>query len=197
MRPHPDTPQPTDAPADTTGSPGGGGGLPNPLRLAIIAVAGAVVVIGYGVIAFGGVGGPDEHDEHDGHDDGHVGVAVVEAWTAPNPEALAVYLRLDNNLDEDDRLVGATTDMAGTVALMGGGEAGHSADSGRSAAVDLSVPPGSTELLPGESHLMLTDLAADDLAPGDSFELDLTFEETGPVEATVEVVDWDEVVERS
>ncbi len=51
----------------------------------------------------------------------------------------------------------------------------------------LIIPAGETvELVPGGHHLMLLDLA-DDLVPGDSFELTLTFLRAGDVTVTVEV----------
>ena len=51
----------------------------------------------------------------------------------------------------------------------------------------LTIPAGETiELLPGGYHLMLIDLA-DDLVPGEVFDLTLTFAEAGEVTVTVEV----------
>ncbi|MFP4312527.1 MAG: copper chaperone PCu(A)C [Nitriliruptoraceae bacterium] len=51
----------------------------------------------------------------------------------------------------------------------------------------LPVPAGSTAVLvPGGNHLMLIDLA-DDLVPGDEFDLTLSFAEAGEVTVTVEV----------
>jgi periplasmic copper chaperone A len=198
--------QPDRSPAVTTeaggdGGPGGPAGRGGPggwrdwARLAVIGVAVVALLVGFGIQFFGiGVGGGG--DDHAGHHEGHVGVAVVEAWTAPSPEALAVYLRLDNN-GAPDRLVDAESGAAGTVELMGGGELGHGADDGDTEAIDLEVPEGGTELLPGERHLMLTHLTDPDLAEGDTFPLRLTFERTGAVAVTVEVVSWDEVVERT
>ena len=89
--------------------------------------------------------------------------------------------------------------MAGSVVVMGHGGVGHSADpdaDAGDAGTDLLVPPGSTDLLPGGSHLMLTDLTGTP-EEGDSFPLRLTFEGSGTVDTTVEVVSWDEVVERT
>lgn len=51
----------------------------------------------------------------------------------------------------------------------------------------LTIPAGTTvELVPGGYHLMLLELA-DDLVPGDTFDLTLTFAEAGEVTVTVEV----------
>jgi periplasmic copper chaperone A len=194
---HPPDPSPaaTDPGGGGPGGPGGSTGWREWARLGVIGVAVVALLAGLGMQVFGlGPGGGD--DGHAGHHEGHVGVAVVEAWTAPNPEALAVYLRLDNN-GADDRLVGAESGAAGTVELMGGGELGHAAGDGDTEAVDLDVPEGATDLLPGERHLMLTHLTEPELAEGDSFPLRLTFERTGTVEVAVEVVSWDEVVERT
>jgi len=195
--------QPDRSPAVATeaggdGGPGGPagrgpGGWRDWARLAVIGVAVAALLVGFGIKLFGIGGG---NDGHAGHHEGHVGVAVVEAWTAPSTESLAVYLRLDNN-GAEDLLVDAESGAAGSVALMGGGDLGHSAEDGDTEAIDLEVPEGSTELLPGERHLMLTHLTEPELAEGDTFPLRLTFERTGTVEVTVEVVSWDEVVERT
>lgn len=53
----------------------------------------------------------------------------------------------------------------------------------------LDIPAGTTvELVPGGYHLMLIDLA-DDLVPGEEYELTLTFADAGDVTVTVEVRD--------
>jgi len=51
----------------------------------------------------------------------------------------------------------------------------------------LDIPAGETvSLVPGGYHLMLLELA-DDLVPGETFELTLTFAPAGEVSVTVEV----------
>jgi copper(I)-binding protein len=125
------------------------------------------------------------------------GVSVAEAWTAPNLGVTAVYLTIDNG-GEDDRLVGAATDVAGAASLMGG-EAGltHAAsDDAGTEPVGLALPEGTTVLEPGARHLMLEGVTGE-LQPGDGFPLRLEFERAGTIEVQVEVVSWDEAVERS
>jgi hypothetical protein len=122
------------------------------------------------------------------------GVAVHDAWTAPNKDATAVYLTLDNT-GRDDRLIGASTSIAATTSLMGTDNGvSHSAED--TEAVRLEVPAGTTELHPGGPHLMLQGLTRE-LTPGDTFVLRLDFTHAGPLEATVEVVTWDEAADRS
>jgi copper(I)-binding protein len=146
-------------------------------------VVGAVVVAGGAALALrSDDAGPD-------------GVEVTEAWAAPSTTALAVYLGIDNG-GADDRLVAASSDVAGSVSLMGSGTGlGHTSSDGAVPA-DLAVPEGTTELRPGESHLMFEGLDHA-LAAGDRFPLRLTFERAGAVDVEVEVLTWDEVAERA
>lgn len=133
------------------------------------------------VLAVGGVvwglGGDDTADAQ--------GLTVSDAWTAPNRETAAVYLTIDNG-GPDDRLVGATAEIAGTASLMGAdSDVAHEADDVE--AIDLAIPQGLSDLHPGGGrHLMLQDLTRE-LAPGDRFRLQLEFDHAGPVTATVEV----------
>ena len=128
-------------------------------------------------------------------DDGPDGLVVEEAWAAPSTTALAVYLGIDNG-GADDRLVAASSDVAGSVSLMGSGtELGHTSSEGAQP-VDLAVPGGTTELRPGESHLMFEGLDHP-LEAGDRFALRLTFERAGTVDVEVEVLTWDEVAARA
>lgn len=122
------------------------------------------------------------------------GISVHDAWMAPNQGATAVYLTIDNG-GADDRLVGASTDVAEAAVLMGAtANVAHTA--GGDGPVSLDVPAGTTELRAGESHLMLQDLTGP-LAPGTPFRLRLDFDRAGTVETEVEVVSWDEVARRS
>jgi len=150
---------------------------------AAIVAAVAVVVAGGAALAL--------RDDHPGPE----GVEVSEAWAAPSTTALAVYLGIDNG-GADDRLVAASSDVAGSVSLMGSGTGlGHSSTDG-AVPVDLAIPQGTTELLPGESHLMFEGLDHP-LEAGDRFALELTFERAGTVDVEVEVLTWDDVAERA
>jgi periplasmic copper chaperone A len=77
---------------------------------------------------------------------------------------------------------------------MGEGTEGMHGDDGAPMMAMREIPAidipagGSVELAPGGLHIMLLDLV-DDLAPGDRFELTLTFEGAGDVTITVEVRD--------
>lgn len=153
---------------------------------AALAVAVVALVVSGSVLLLGG-------DEGSGSGNG--GVEVVEAWAAPSSTALAVYLGIDNG-GPDDRLVGASSDIAGSASLMGSGAGLGHTSTGGAGVVDRAVPPGETELLPGESHLMFEGLTRA-LEPGDRFTVVLTFERTGPVTVEVDVLTWDEVATRA
>jgi hypothetical protein len=151
------------------------------ITVALVAVV-AVVVAGGTALAL--------RDDDPGPD----GVAVTVAWAAPSTTALAVYLGIDNG-GADDRLVAASSDVAGSVSLMGSGTGlGHTSDGAMP--VDLAIPTGTTELLPGESHLMFEGLDHP-LEAGDRFALQLTFARAGVVDVEVEVLAWDDVAERA
>ena len=80
------------------------------------------------------------------------------------------------DMDPDDMDPGSTEHTPEGFAMMGMRE------------IDaLTIPAGETvELVPGGFHLMLLDLA-DDLVPGETFDLTLTFAEAGDVTVNVEV----------
>ena len=101
-------------------------------------------------------------------------------------------VQIDNQGGED-RLVGMASGAAGAIGVMGdAGVGGHTAEI---AEVDMAVPTGETTFAPGERHIMLEDLAAP-LEPGDSFDLTLEFEDHGEETVAVEVLSWDDAVER-
>lgn len=122
------------------------------------------------------------------------GAVVRDAWTTPGDSVAAVYLTVDNR-GGDDRLVGASSDAATGVQLMGGdvdmaGEAGEG-----SGVLRLDLPTGRTELAPGGPHLMLVGLTAP-LTAGATVPLRLDLAGAGPVRTQVEVVTPDEAAER-
>jgi copper(I)-binding protein len=124
------------------------------------------------------------------------GLDVTDAWAAEARagDAAAVYLTIDNG-GELDRLVAASTEVSREVSLMGRGGADASAHTAAEAPVDLAVPPGTTELAPGGTHVMLGTLSRP-LHPGDEVPLTLRFERAGTRTVDVEIVAWDEVVDR-
>lgn len=74
----------------------------------------------------------------------------------------------------------------------GGGPGGHQ---GQEGPIDMAVEPGETEFSPGSGHVMLSGLP-EPLVPGDTVALTLEFERSGERTVDVEVVDWDEAVDR-
>lgn len=159
--------------------------------LVVALVVVAVTLVGVGVMVAAGGGGDDDDPAA-----GVEGVVVEDAWTGPNQSVTAVYLTILNGGEEDDRLVGASADIGGTALLMGGGEdVGHASADG-AGSVSLAIPPGATEIAPGGSHLMLSDLP-EPLQPGRVFVLSLTFERAGVIEVPVEVLTWQEVADRA
>jgi copper(I)-binding protein len=126
------------------------------------------------------------------------GLEVSDAWAAETDSVAAVYLTIDNGGD-GDRLVGAETGVAGDVSVMGGAAgdpSSHHTPAAGEPAVDLAVPPGRTDLAPGGRHVMLGELTRP-LRPGDRIPLTLDFEDAGTRSVTVEILAWDQVVDRA
>lgn len=116
------------------------------------------------------------------------GMQVKGAYATATPQAGAVYFTIENHSPGDDRVVSATTEVAGKAELHT-----SKADANgvmRMAPIDggITVPQGEKhELAPGADHLMLMDLKQK-LRPGDTFPLTVTFETFGPVTVEVTVV---------
>ena len=116
------------------------------------------------------------------------GMQVKNAYAKATPKAGAVYFTIENHSPGEDRLVSATSDVAGKVELHT-----SKADANgvmRMAPIEggITVPMGqSHDLAPGGDHVMLMDLKQK-LKPGDSFPLTVTFETFGPVTVEVTVV---------
>jgi periplasmic copper chaperone A len=137
-----------------------------------------------------GCGGAGGASDSSGGDD----LEVTDAWAAQADDVAAVYLTIDNGGDAD-RLVAASTDAADDVSLMGGGGADVSSHTAGQVPVDLAVPSGTTTFEPGGRHVMLDGLVRP-LRPGDRVALTLRFERAGTRTVDVDVVAWDEAVER-
>lgn len=103
----------------------------------------------------------------------------------PGPNG-AAYMTLANDGDADDRLIAATTDVAGSAELH------ETATDGGTMSMQpvegIAVPAGGQAVLePGGLHIMLLDVAGD-LREGDTVELTLTFDVAGEQTVTAEVV---------
>lgn len=114
-------------------------------------------------------------------------VSVGDAWVRPASagQASAAYMTITNGTFDADTLVGASTPVAASASVhqtttdANGMTGMHEAE--------LEIPAGQTvELEPGGYHVMLMDLT-EDLAPGDTLRLTLTFEHAGPLNVEAEV----------
>jgi copper(I)-binding protein len=123
------------------------------------------------------------------------GVTVEGAWTAPTDDVAAAYLAIDNP-GATERLVAASSDAAGSVWLMG-----------RPTTPPWPTRPPATPASTGRCpqarratrraprHFMLDDLRRP-LEPGDTVRLQPTFERAGTITVDVEVVAWDDALDR-
>jgi periplasmic copper chaperone A len=127
-------------------------------------------------------------------DAGSDGLEVTDAWAAEADDLAAVYLTIDNG-GGADRLVSVSTDAATDVSLMGGGGADASSHTAGHVPVDLAVPPGTTAFEPGGRHVMLDELVRP-LRPGDRIRLTLRFERAGTRTVDVDILAWDDVLDR-
>lgn len=125
-------------------------------------------------------------------------VEVLDAYTIPGEGSLAVYLTL-GNAGGDDAIVGArlrdgAAPRVERITLHRTVER-----DGRTTmrpAERLEVPGGSaTALGPGGGHLMLEGMTSP-VALGDSLELTVELDRSGPVDVTVTVVTADEALAR-
>ncbi|MCP4167649.1 MAG: copper chaperone PCu(A)C [Chloroflexi bacterium] len=117
-------------------------------------------------------------------------LVIEEAWVRQSPMAEgngAVYMILINNGNEDDALIGASTDASNVVELH---ETTMENDVMRMRPVEgqrIVIPAkGQVELKPAGLHVMLIDLK-DALKPGSTLKLALSFEKSGDRTLTVEV----------
>jgi copper(I)-binding protein len=105
--------------------------------------------------------------------------------TPPGAKVAGAFLSIENRGQEADRLVSASSPVAGLVEIhemaMDGGLMKMRAVKG------IDLKPGATvELRPGGYHVMLEDLKQP-LKQGDQFPMLLTFEKAGVVEIKVKV----------
>jgi copper(I)-binding protein len=98
----------------------------------------------------------------------------------------AVFMRIVNNGNEADRLVRGSTDVANVVEIHETVMEGEVMRM-RMLPEGLEISPGGEVLLkPGSYHIMLIDVQRD-LNVGDTFQIELEFEEAGTQTVTVQV----------
>jgi periplasmic copper chaperone A len=114
-------------------------------------------------------------------------IEIAEPWARSEQagENSAAYMEIANSGDVDDRLLGASTDIAATVEIH---EIVADGQMMRMQEVDaIEIPAGETVVLePGGLHVMFFDLA-ETLEPGDQFMLTLQFEHAGDIDIEVNV----------
>lgn len=112
-------------------------------------------------------------------------VSVVDAYASESAsDASAVYVTL-HNAGGGDRLVGATSPASSSASV-------HGSDMTPSGALKVKGH-GDTDLAPGGSHIMLENLQAP-LRPGDEVAVQLQFEHSAPIDLTVRVLSYDDVL---
>lgn len=117
--------------------------------------------------------------------DANITIQDAHARVMPGAKVGAVYLRITNDGKEPDRLLSASTSVAGKAKL-------HSVtnDNGvmKMRPVDgIALKPGETvELKPGGLHIMLTEVQGG-LKPGATFPVTLTFEKAGAKSVSVSI----------
>ena len=116
-------------------------------------------------------------------------LVISQAWSRATPrgaKAGAGYLTIENKGSAPDRLVGASSDVAGKaqiheMKMANGVMKMRPLDNG------LEIPAGQTvKLAPDGYHIMLMDLKSQ-LKRGEKLPLTLTFEKAGKVTVTFEV----------
>ncbi|MCK7612814.1 copper chaperone PCu(A)C [Roseibium sediminicola] len=134
----------------------------------------------------------EERYDKDGHDDEHTdhtasahGVTALHAWIRATSEKEALlFVEINNGSDKDVKFLGAETEIADTVELVGfqlkNGEADYVA------LPVMPVKPGKELVLaPNGLALRLTGLKQD-FEKGDSFKIELEFD-VGHLDMTVQV----------
>lgn len=118
----------------------------------------------------------------------HEGVHLHDPYARLTPQSGAVYLLIQNHADTDDRLLGFRTDLAQMSMPM----VMQAAEDGTMKMADapdgfLIPAGGSFVLAPGHEHLMLMGLTRK-LKDGDTFQITLTFQNSGDITLTVPVM---------
>ncbi len=123
------------------------------------------------------------HDYHAGD------IHIVHPWSRATPPAAQVgggFLKLENKGEAADRLVSASSPVAGRVEIHSM-EVTDGVMRMRPLADGLEIKPGATvELAPGGYHLMLMELKQP-LKEGERVPLTLTFEKAGSIDVELAV----------
>ncbi|MEO8344133.1 MAG: copper chaperone PCu(A)C [Betaproteobacteria bacterium] len=114
----------------------------------------------------------------------HIDQAFMRA-TPPGAQVAGAFLTIENRGKDADRLVGASSPVAGQVEIhemaMDGGVMKMRA------VKEVDLPPGAkVQLRPGGYHVMLQSLKQP-LKAGDAMPLTLTFEKAGSIDIKVQV----------
>lgn len=158
-------------------------------KRSLLFMAGLVAI---GLIAIGAAACNDDDD--DGGDDGGSAEITVGDLTIKEPfsrmtmDRGAVFFVVKNGGDEDDAIVGASTDAADTVELHETVTEGASTKMQQVEQIDVAAGE-ETALEPGGLHVMMMDLTGE-LALGDTFEVEIEFQNAGKVTFDVEVTDY-------
>jgi copper(I)-binding protein len=124
-----------------------------------------------------------------GHEIRFGNLTIVHPWARPLPDApdvLAGYLKVINNGKEDDRLIAATAEIAGSAMFedmnMDNGVMKASVMAG-----GIPIPAGKTVALSSKSmHIMFQHVASQPME-GTEFQGTLTFEKAGTITVDFEV----------
>jgi copper(I)-binding protein len=158
----------------------------------LIFMAGLLAI---GTIVIGAAACSDDDDD-DGDDDGGsteitVGdLTITEPFSRMTMDRGAVFFVVKNEGTEDDAIVSASTDAADTVELHETVTEGASTKMQQVPQIDVAAGEETT-LEPGGLHVMMMDLTSE-MAMGDTFEVEIEFENAGKVAFEVQVTDYAE-----
>lgn len=117
------------------------------------------------------------------------GIELKDAWvrgTPPGTTITALYLNIENKGSEKDALVSASSNVS-KVAEIHTTSVDDKGVAKMEMLQSLSIPAGAvTKLEPGGIHIMLIDLNKP-LKSGESVEVELVFENAGPLKAQAKV----------
>jgi copper(I)-binding protein len=150
-----------------------------------MAIGGVALIAGKGVTT-----------AHDGMDHGSASPVASPGLGPTGAGTAEVLLRIVNNGASDDRLLGGSTPVAGSIEIH---QMTMDGDVMSMAPIEggLVIPAGQTiDFGEHDLHVMLIGLRQD-LRDGDSFELTLDFEQAGSVAVTVPVYFTDRAAEEA